>query len=35
MLSLKITQKIKEIKKLDLDKEMLSKILNIFEGIDE
>lgn len=32
---LKLHQKIKEIKKLNLDEEALSKVLNIFEGTDE
>ena len=32
---LKLNQKIKEIKKLDLDDNTLSKVLNIFEGTDE
>ena len=32
---LKLNQKIKELKKLNLDDEILSKVLNIFEGTDE
>ena len=34
-LKLKLNQKLKEIKKLNLDEEILSKVLNIFEGTDE
>lgn len=32
---LKLNEKIKQIKKLNLDEEVLSKILNIIEGTDE